>query len=185
MPRVVGDSRQGRVVAVAVAACCTACAVRQRREGLPLGRGRCRRHGSVQTPLGPVSSGALPDTLAALGQTPPASTRWRSLTCTWAPAAVLEHLAATRTLVDPGEEIFPGIRAMVTPGHSPGHTSYIITSGTGTRLTGGLAKALATPAGTREGRSATQEPWARWGQNTMCCSRAARGRHRRRARLRW
>jgi glyoxylase-like metal-dependent hydrolase (beta-lactamase superfamily II) len=50
------------------------------------------------------------------------------------PAAILEQLAATRTLVDPGEEIFPGIRAMVTPGHTPGHTAYIITSGTRTRL---------------------------------------------------
>jgi glyoxylase-like metal-dependent hydrolase (beta-lactamase superfamily II) len=51
-----------------------------------------------------------------------------------APAAALQQLAATRTLVDPGEEIFPGVRTMVTPGHSPGHTSYIITSGTGARL---------------------------------------------------
>lgn len=51
-----------------------------------------------------------------------------------APAVVIEQLAATRTLVDDGEEIFPGVRAVVTPGHSPGHTSYIITSGTGKRL---------------------------------------------------
>jgi glyoxylase-like metal-dependent hydrolase (beta-lactamase superfamily II) len=51
-----------------------------------------------------------------------------------APAAVLEQLAAARTLVDAGEEVFPGVAAVVTPGHSPGHTSYIITSGTGSRL---------------------------------------------------
>jgi glyoxylase-like metal-dependent hydrolase (beta-lactamase superfamily II) len=51
-----------------------------------------------------------------------------------APAAVLEQLAATRTLVGDGEEIFPGVRTVVTPGHSPGHTSYLITSSTGKRL---------------------------------------------------
>jgi glyoxylase-like metal-dependent hydrolase (beta-lactamase superfamily II) len=130
-----------------------------------------------QAPLGPVNSGALPDTLAALGHDPatietvafthlhldhtgwaftqnpdgtyrktfPAA-RYLVAATEWepygrgenvpgaAPAAILEQLAATRTLVDPGEEIFPGIRTMVTPGHSPGHTSYIFTSGTGTRL---------------------------------------------------
>jgi glyoxylase-like metal-dependent hydrolase (beta-lactamase superfamily II) len=130
-----------------------------------------------ETPLGPVNSGALPDTLAALGHDPAtigtvafthlhvdhagwAFTRnpdgtWRKTfpaarylvaAAEWepygrgdtvpgaAPAAVLEQFAATRTLTDPGQEIFPGVRTMVTPGHSPGHTSYIITSGTGTRL---------------------------------------------------
>jgi glyoxylase-like metal-dependent hydrolase (beta-lactamase superfamily II) len=30
-----------------------------------------------------------------------------------------------------GEEIFPGVHALVTPGHSPGHTSYIISSEVG------------------------------------------------------
>jgi glyoxylase-like metal-dependent hydrolase (beta-lactamase superfamily II) len=129
------------------------------------------------TSLGTVNSGALPDTLAALGCDPAAIdtvafthlhvdhtgwafTRNRDGTyrktfpvarylvagAEWAPygrgesltsaatAAVLEQLAATRTLIDDGEEIFPGVRALVTPGHSPGHTSYIITSGTGRRL---------------------------------------------------
>jgi glyoxylase-like metal-dependent hydrolase (beta-lactamase superfamily II) len=130
-----------------------------------------------ETPLGPVNSGALPDTLAALGHDPASidtvafthlhvdhtgwafthnpdgtwhktfpAARYLVAAAEWepygrgdnvpgaAPAAVLEQLAATRTLVDAGEEIFPGVRALVTPGHSPGHTSYIITSGTETRL---------------------------------------------------
>jgi glyoxylase-like metal-dependent hydrolase (beta-lactamase superfamily II) len=51
-----------------------------------------------------------------------------------APAAVIDELAATATLIDDGEEIFPGVRAVVTPGHTPGHTSYIITSAAGRRL---------------------------------------------------
>jgi glyoxylase-like metal-dependent hydrolase (beta-lactamase superfamily II) len=50
------------------------------------------------------------------------------------PAVVIEQLAATRTLAADDEEIFPGVRTLVTPGHSPGHTSYIITSSTGRRL---------------------------------------------------
>jgi glyoxylase-like metal-dependent hydrolase (beta-lactamase superfamily II) len=33
-----------------------------------------------------------------------------------------------------GEEVFPGARTMVTPGRSPGRTSYIITSSTGKRM---------------------------------------------------
>lgn len=32
-------------------------------------------------------------------------------------------------LFDPGEEIGPGINAVSTPGHSPGHHSYLVTSG--------------------------------------------------------
>jgi len=130
-----------------------------------------------QTPLGTVNSGALPDTLTALGCDPAAidtvafthlhadhtgwaftqdrdgtyrktfpAARYLVAATEWAPygrgeslpaaapAAVLELLAATRTLVDDGEEIFPGVRTVVTPGHSPGHTSYIITSSTGKRL---------------------------------------------------
>jgi hypothetical protein len=35
-----------------------------------------------------------------------------------APAAVLQQLAAAHTLVCDGEEIFPGVRTVVTPGHS-------------------------------------------------------------------
>jgi glyoxylase-like metal-dependent hydrolase (beta-lactamase superfamily II) len=37
-------------------------------------------------------------------------------------------------LFDDGEEIVPGVRALVTPGHTPGHTAYEITSQTGRRL---------------------------------------------------
>jgi len=139
-------------------------------------------------PLGTVNSGALPDTLAALGcdlaaidtvafthlhgdhtgwaftqdgdggyrKTFPAA-RYLVAEKEWAPygrgeslpaaapAAVIEQLAATRTLVDDGEEVFPGVRTVVTPGHSPGHTSYIITSSTGRRLIA-LGDAFHVPA---------------------------------------
>jgi glyoxylase-like metal-dependent hydrolase (beta-lactamase superfamily II) len=130
-----------------------------------------------QTPLGALNSGALPDTLAALGCDPASidtvafthlhadhtgwaftqngegtfrktfpAARYLVAGAEWAPygrgesqptaapAAVLEQFAATRTLINDGEEIFPGVRAVVTPGHSPGHTSYVITSGGGKRL---------------------------------------------------
>jgi glyoxylase-like metal-dependent hydrolase (beta-lactamase superfamily II) len=129
------------------------------------------------SPLGTTNSGALPDTLAALGcdlaaidtvafthlhgdhtgwaftrngdgtyrKTFPAA-RYLVAEKEWAPygrgeslpvappPAILEQLAAARTLAGDDEEIFPGVRTVVTPGHSPGHTSYIITSSTGKRL---------------------------------------------------
>jgi glyoxylase-like metal-dependent hydrolase (beta-lactamase superfamily II) len=37
-------------------------------------------------------------------------------------------------LIDDGDEILPGVRALVTPGHTPGHTSFVITSSSGQRL---------------------------------------------------
>lgn len=37
-----------------------------------------------------------------------------------------------RTVID-GEEIFPGVRVLLTPGHTAGHASYVITGG-GERL---------------------------------------------------
>jgi glyoxylase-like metal-dependent hydrolase (beta-lactamase superfamily II) len=37
-------------------------------------------------------------------------------------------------LIDDGDEIATGVRAVVTPGHTPGHTSYVITSRAGRRL---------------------------------------------------
>ncbi|MEY9214391.1 MBL fold metallo-hydrolase [Thermobifida halotolerans] len=46
------------------------------------------------------------------------------------------RLRAARTAprgVSDGDEIFPGVTAWVTPGHSPGHTSYVISSA-GARL---------------------------------------------------
>jgi glyoxylase-like metal-dependent hydrolase (beta-lactamase superfamily II) len=48
---------------------------------------------------------------------------------------LIAPLAACRTEFEDGDEIFPGVRAVVTPGHSAGHTSYVITSATtGQRL---------------------------------------------------
>ncbi|RKE16828.1 MBL fold metallo-hydrolase [Streptomyces sp. TLI_171] len=44
-------------------------------------------------------------------------------------AALAPHV---RTVTD-GEEVFPGVRARITGGHSPGHTEFVITGG-GTRL---------------------------------------------------
>lgn len=128
-------------------------------------------------PLGVVNSGALPDTLAALGcdmaaidtvafthlhgdhtgwafspdrdgtyrKTFPAA-RYLIAEAEWAPygrgetlpaaapAGIVGEFAATRTLVGDDEEVFPGVRTVVTPGHSPGHTSYIITASAGERL---------------------------------------------------
>ncbi|KUN18782.1 MBL fold metallo-hydrolase [Streptomyces antibioticus] len=47
-----------------------------------------------------------------------------------APAAdVLRRIGAAHTPFDDGQEIFPGVRALMTPGHSPGHTSYVISAG--------------------------------------------------------
>lgn len=37
-------------------------------------------------------------------------------------------------LVDDGGEVLPGVKAIVTPGHTPGHATYIITSSAGNRL---------------------------------------------------
>src|SRR6202000_798797 len=37
-------------------------------------------------------------------------------------------------LIDDGDEVAPGVTAMVTPGHSLGHTSYVVTSRSGQRL---------------------------------------------------
>lgn len=53
------------------------------------------------------------------------------------PEHVIRQLASNDSvleLIDDGDEVMPGVRAMVTPGHSPGHTSYVITSRTGRRL---------------------------------------------------
>ncbi|GGZ30691.1 MBL fold metallo-hydrolase [Streptomyces olivaceoviridis] len=44
-------------------------------------------------------------------------------------ADILTLIGAAHTPIDDGEEIFPGVCALVTPGHSPGHTSYVITAG--------------------------------------------------------
>ncbi|NEA30506.1 MBL fold metallo-hydrolase [Streptomyces sp. SID13031] len=44
-------------------------------------------------------------------------------------SAVIEPLIPEHTEIADGEEIFPGVHALVTPGHSPGHTSYVIQAG--------------------------------------------------------
>jgi glyoxylase-like metal-dependent hydrolase (beta-lactamase superfamily II) len=37
-------------------------------------------------------------------------------------------------LISDGDEVAPGVTAVVTPGHSAGHTSYVVTTSTGNRL---------------------------------------------------
>jgi glyoxylase-like metal-dependent hydrolase (beta-lactamase superfamily II) len=37
-------------------------------------------------------------------------------------------------LINDGDEVVPGIVAVVTPGHSPGHTSYVVTTSSGNQL---------------------------------------------------
>ena len=64
------------------------------------------------------------------------------------PWHVIWQLASECTsldLIDDGVEILPGVRAIVTPGHSPGHTTYVITSRTGQRLVA-FGDAFHTPA---------------------------------------
>jgi glyoxylase-like metal-dependent hydrolase (beta-lactamase superfamily II) len=46
-------------------------------------------------------------------------------------AAVIDPLASVVTPIDDGAEIFPGVRAMLTPGHTPGHTAYVISTSAG------------------------------------------------------
>ena len=118
--------------------------------------------------IGFADSGALPETLAALGVALPdieavafthlhvdhagwafddgrpvfpaarylvAAEEWaphgRGETIPGAPSreAVLGPLEDRRTEIADGEEVFPGVRALVTPGHSPGHTSFVIDAG--------------------------------------------------------
>ncbi|MFD5877090.1 MBL fold metallo-hydrolase [Streptomyces sp. NPDC060322] len=35
---------------------------------------------------------------------------------------------------DDGDEVWPGVTALITPGHSPGHTTYVISAGHGLRI---------------------------------------------------
>jgi glyoxylase-like metal-dependent hydrolase (beta-lactamase superfamily II) len=133
--------------------------------------------------LGPANSGALPETLAALGRAPEdiealafthlhvdhtgwafvrdgnggyrplfPNARYLVAEQEWAPqargetipggasrTAVIAPLAKRHETIADGEEIFPGVRALVTPGHSPGHTSYLISSSEGTLIAFGDA----------------------------------------------
>jgi len=53
------------------------------------------------------------------------------------PRHVISQLAVDRSrieLIEDGDEIVAGVHAVVTPGHTPGHTSYVITSRAGQRL---------------------------------------------------
>jgi glyoxylase-like metal-dependent hydrolase (beta-lactamase superfamily II) len=63
------------------------------------------------------------------------------------PWHVILQLASESSLdlINDGDEIFPNVRAVVTPGHSPGHTSYVITSRAGRRLVA-LGDAFHAPA---------------------------------------
>jgi glyoxylase-like metal-dependent hydrolase (beta-lactamase superfamily II) len=45
-------------------------------------------------------------------------------------ATVIDPLSGDHTIIADGEEIFPGVTALVTPGHSPGHASFIVSAGT-------------------------------------------------------
>jgi glyoxylase-like metal-dependent hydrolase (beta-lactamase superfamily II) len=35
---------------------------------------------------------------------------------------------------DDGAEVWPGVTALITPGHSPGHTTYVVSAGGGRRI---------------------------------------------------
>jgi glyoxylase-like metal-dependent hydrolase (beta-lactamase superfamily II) len=73
--------------------------------------------------------------LAAREWAPYANGQHRADTTT--PRHVISQLASGSTaldLIDDGDDILAGVRAVVTPGHTPGHTSYVITSRTGQRL---------------------------------------------------
>ena len=106
-----------------------------------------------ENPLGSADCGALPETLAALGHRPEdvevlAFTHLHADHTGWAFAdgapvfPKARYLVAARevvgespftgrhTPIGDGDEVFPGVRALVTPGHSPGHTSYVITTAT-------------------------------------------------------
>lgn len=50
------------------------------------------------------------------------------------PRHVIAAMPSVITLIGDGQEIFPGVRAVITGGHTPGHTSYVITAATGERL---------------------------------------------------
>jgi len=47
---------------------------------------------------------------------------------------VIEPLAKICTTFADGQEVAPGIVAVITPGHSAGHTSYVVTSAQGRRI---------------------------------------------------
>ena len=66
-------------------------------------------------------------------------------TTPWHVISPLVEDSTSHDLIDDGDEVLPNVRAVVTPGHSPGHTSYVITSRAGRRLVA-LGDAFHTPA---------------------------------------
>ena len=66
-------------------------------------------------------------------------------TTPWHVISPLVEDSTSLDLIDDGDEVVPGVRAVVTPGHSPGHTSYVITSRAGRRLVA-LGDTFHTPA---------------------------------------
>lgn len=108
--------------------------------------------------IGAVEGGALPDNLAELGHQPSDieavalthlhidHTGWLTAFTgatvlvaepEWANRAhgsdvdhtTLDAVAPRVRTVADGEEVFPGVRALLSPGHTVGHTTYVITAG--------------------------------------------------------
>ncbi|MFF4736666.1 MBL fold metallo-hydrolase [Streptomyces sp. NPDC001262] len=50
------------------------------------------------------------------------------------PAEVLKEMEPRVRTVTDGEEIFPGVRVLLTPGHTPGHAAYVISGDDGRRV---------------------------------------------------
>ncbi|MET9149826.1 MBL fold metallo-hydrolase [Streptomyces griseoflavus] len=101
-------------------------------------------------PLGRIEGGGLPDALAAAGSTweavdTVAFTHLHDDHVGWAgqeglrgarfAASAAEWRGAHRrpagqpVAVEDGQEVFPGVTALATPGHTPGHLSYLIRGG--------------------------------------------------------
>lgn len=58
----------------------------------------------------------------------------RDATTPWQVINKLASEAESLDLIEDGDEIVPGMHAVVARGHSPGHTSYVITSRAGRRI---------------------------------------------------
>ena len=72
---------------------------------------------------------------------------WRGEIKVGAPSRDAFMVPMSRVLrrFDDGEEVWPGVTALVTPGHSPGHTTYAISTSGGRRILV-LGDAFHTPA---------------------------------------
>ncbi|QFG23061.1 MBL fold metallo-hydrolase [Actinomadura sp. WMMB 499] len=98
--------------------------------------------------VGEVTGGALPGNLAALGRTPeqieavaythlhPDHVGWADRFARHLVAAPewehrdgeLDAIADRVETVADGDEVFPGVRVLATPGHTPGHAAYVLES---------------------------------------------------------